>query len=460
MKGGGASVSEHTLPPAFRKGRILNSGMYLLMMNSVVVGLQWGDEGKGKVVDAIAGSYDVVVRFNGGPNAGHTVIFDGQRYALHHIPSGIFRRKVCLIAAGTIIDPDILLAEVDDLESHGIDTRSLKICGRCHLILPIHKIQDEIEEGLRGRSAVGTTKRGIGPCYMDRDARIGIRFSDLYDEETLRDRVQTLYRFKGVYFRDNPSAGVPSSEDVCTRLKISSDRLLRYMVDGVSYLNTLIRRGKNTLFEGAQGTLLDINYGSYPYVTSSSCIAGYASAGSGVPMEYITDVIGVTKAYVTRVGSGPLPTEMEAEVAREIQERGREFGTTTGRVRRVGWLDLVVLRSAVMMNGVKTIALMKVDVLAGLDEVRVCTHYTVEGKKLKHLPLGFRGIQPVYRRFPGWGEIKSNRFDNLPPNLKRYISFIEKETGARIALISYGPDRENTIVRKGVHRMIRNDSRC
>jgi adenylosuccinate synthase len=377
------------------------------------------------------------------------VVFGGHKFALHHVPSGIFKGKLCVIGCGTVVDPEVLIKELDALDASGIDTSKFRICGRAHVVLPLHKAQDEVEESIKGGSSVGTTRRGIGPSYMDRSARIGIRVWDMFSEEDLKKKLRTLYKFKSTYLGPQFKDGsLPTEEETLRSLCSYANRLEPYLIDGVSYLNDLLKNGKSVLFEGAQGAMLDIAYGTYPYVTSSCCTVAGASAGTGVAIHYLNNVIGVAKAYATRVGAGPFPTEMDEDVGEKVRKVGNEFGTTTGRPRRVGWMDLVSLRTAVMINGASSIALMKADVLSCLDKVMVCTHYKWKGKTVRELPHDLSAVEPVYKTMASWSDIGSPRkFDDLPKELRSYIDLIESETGAKVTLVSYGPDREKTVVK-------------
>jgi len=439
---------------------------------TAVVGLQWGDEGKGKIIDLITPAFDAVVRYNGGANAGHSVVIKGVRHALHLIPSGIFHPgKKAVIGNGVVVDPDALLRELDALAAKGIDTSGLRLSDRAHVVLPWHKAEDETREnalktappvgtedepsphGGGGDRSIGTTKRGIGPTYSDKAARsTSVRVADLLRPELLRDKITTTWRFKKPTLA---ALGYDTSQinpDTVYDNALAAGQRLRPMITDTLYeLHDLLRSGRSLLFEGANATLLDVDHGTYPFVTSSNCSVLGIPAGTGVPGKHITDVVGVFKAYSTRVGSGPFPTEQTNETGNYIRERGREYGTTTGRPRRVGWLDLVALRYAVMLNAASRLALMLLDVPAGLPELKVCTAYEIEGRRTERfspdadrLALG----RPVYETLPGFPDITAARHrDELPEQCRRYIEFIERYVGAPIDIISVGPDREQTMAR-------------
>ena len=386
------------------------------MPATVLVGTQWGDEGKGKVTDLISGDYDVVCRYAGGANAGHTVIANGHKLALHQVPSGVmYHGTYPVIGNGCIVDPEVLLGEVDMLEGQGISCKDLKISGNAHIVMPYHKDLDGAHEKKLGKNLIGTTKRGVGPCYMDKMNRTGLRIQDMLD--------------------------LPYAE-----------RIRPYIVESSLFLNEQLEAGKNILFEGAQATMLDIDHGTYPFVTSSNCTAGGAVTGSGVGPTQIKRVLGVAKAYLTRVGSGPFPTELFDEVGDKLGEVGHEYGVTTGRKRRCGWYDGVVVNYAARVNGLTDLAITKLDVLGCLDEIKVCVAYECDGKRYTTVPEHqsvFYHAKPVYETLPGWKcDISGVRnFYQLPREAKDYVDFLEQLAGVRVSIITVGPDRDQTIDR-------------
>ncbi len=417
----------------------------------VIVGAQWGDEGKGKITDLLAQEVDFVARYNGGDNAGHTVVFGGQTFRLHHIPSGIlYPGVVCVLGNGMVINPERLCQELDGLASRGVDVSPsrLRISGRAHLVLPTHIALDKAEEAIRGKGAIGTTFRGIGPAYSEKFARRGLRVADMLEEdfaEKVERAVERANRLLESYgFEPLDPASVAQEQLECAR------RLAPYVEDTAWLLNEALSKGKKVLCEGAQGTFLDIDHGTYPYVTSSYPTAGGAMVGLGIGPKWVERVIGVTKAYTTRVGGGPFPTELTDEVGDRLAEVGREYGTTTGRRRRTGWLDIVALRYAVMVNGITELAVTKLDVLTGIDPIKICVAYRVQGEETGRFPLSTDRLyrcEPVYMEVPGWSEdISSAReFDQLPARARDYIRLIEELTGVPVKVISVGPEREQTI---------------
>lgn len=420
------------------------------MPGTIVVGSQFGDEGKGKIVDLLAKKADLVVRFNGGNNAGHTVVVAGKKYKFHLMPSGAIQGKQCCIAAGVALDPRVLKQEIDKLQ--GKVEVKLAIDPRTHVIMPWHNAMDAARENAKGKEKIGTTGRGIGPCYAERASRTGIRFAQVVDGKRLRERLDALYParqniLKKVYGTEMPFG----KEAIFNEYSKLGKEFEKYMEDVSMTVSKALKEGKNVLFEGAQGTFLDNDFGTYPYVTSSHPLAGAIFTGIGLGLQPIDRVIGIVKAYTTRVGSGPFATELQGSLANEIRERGQEFGTTTGRPRRVGWLDLVLVRTAVRLNGLTEIALTKLDVLTGLKEVQVCTEYLLEGQKVREMPADvakWGQCKPVYKKLPGFElQGKEKDFGQLPEKAKEYMQFIEKELGIPIKIVSVGPDREETILR-------------
>lgn len=426
------------------------------MSTLVLVGAQWGDEGKGKIVDYLSEEADMVVRYQGGANAGHTVVIDGKQYKLHLIPSGLLNDKLCVIGNGVVVDPAQLLREMDALAAEGFDISKVFLSDCAHVIMPYHKMLDVLEEEKRGDRRLGTTGRGIGPAYRDKFARAGIRVGDLLDSDTFRFKLEEA--LAGV----NPSLErVHGAEPFDSRRLYEeymdyAERLRPFVTDTSLLVNRAIDDGRRVLFEGAQGTLLDIDHGTYPYVTSSHPVAGGACIGAGVGPTRINSVVGVAKAYVTRVGDGPFPTELRDETGEWLRERGREYGTTTGRPRRCGWLDAVALRYAVRINGLSGLALTKVDTLSGLPQIKVCVGYRCKAPAARaitewpHTIKVLQGCEPLYETLPGWdADISACRsFDELPEPVKRYVAFIEEQAGVPVVLVSVGPDRQQTLMRR------------
>jgi adenylosuccinate synthase len=423
------------------------------MPSVAIVGSQWGDEGKGKITDFLAEEADVVVRYQGGNNAGHTVVVGSDVFKLHLIPSGaIHPGTQCVLGNGVVIDPLVLVDELARLRERGVTEFTLHISERAHVIMPYHRVQDELEEALRGGEKIGTTGRGIGPAYVDKVARNGIRMIDLIDPDRFRRRLESILPLKnrllnGIYGH----AGFTVDEIIGTYRKAAE--ILRPLVEDTSVLVAeAIQQGKKVLFEGAQGTLLDIDHGTYPFVTSSSPTAGGIGPGVGVSPRTIERILGVAKAYTTRVGTGPFPTELHDATGDWIRERGNEYGTTTGRPRRCGWFDAVVVRYAARVNGLTDLALTNVDTLAGLDEVNVCVAYEYRGKRLQHLPASAEILQecrPIYERFSGWSEDLEGvtRWEELPEAARAYVEGIERLVGVPVSIVSIGRARSATLVR-------------
>ncbi|MCD6461841.1 MAG: adenylosuccinate synthase, partial [Thermoplasmata archaeon] len=422
------------------------------------IGTQWGDEGKGKITDYCAERADVVVRFQGGNNAGHTIIVGGKRYAFHLIPSGVLWKKTLVLGNGVVIDPEVLSGELESLRSAGFEDVDLWISDRAHLIMPYHRLLDGAEETLRGSEKVGTTGRGIGPAYGDKIARYGVRAGDLLDEEGLREKVSFAVSVKNLLLDAFGSGERVDEDEIYGRLRDYGRLFSRRITDTSILIHHALSGGKKVLFEGAQGTMLDVDWGTYPYVTSSHTVAGGACIGAGVPPSRIDRVLGVVKAYTTRVGAGVLPTEIKEGMGERLQKKGGEFGTTTGRVRRCGWLDMVVVNHACRLSGVSHIALTKVDVLGGLEEIPVARAYRIDGEETGYFPSSIKRLEraePVYDVLPGWDdlspedwrEIANKGYSALPSALKEYISYIEKNTGATVSIVSFGPGREDTVDR-------------
>jgi len=424
----------------------------------VAVGAQWGDEGKGKIVDWLALSADLVVRFHGGNNAGHTLIADGQKTVLHLVPSGVLQPgTVNLIGPGVVVDPRVLLQELDQIQASGVlrDPSRVRVSGRAHVILDWHIALDKARDEARREGAIGTTGRGIGPAYEDKVARRGVRVADLLDAEALRTAIDRLASDKNFELTELHGWPPIDAEALYTELLELGRRLEPFVDHTGRILDRALREGKRVLFEGAQGTFLDIDHGTYPYVTSSNCVAGAVCTGAGVGPTRIDFVLGITKAYTTRVGGGPFPTEDDGEGGRWLGEKGHEFGATTGRKRRCGWLDLVVLREAAIVNGFTSIAMNKLDILSGLSEIPVATAWKIDGKLTTDFPMTLDEVaraEPVYEALPGWQEDVTGvrRYEALPDNARRYVERIERLVGVPIDVISVGPDRDETIARRRV----------
>ncbi len=421
------------------------------MPNAVVVGTQWGDEGKGKIVDLLTESFDVVVRYQGGNNAGHTVIIDGKKTVLHLIPSGILRsNKMCVIGNGVVIDPDALLEEIQGLEDVFLQNRLL-VSNRAHLIMPYHKAIESAEEASRGASKIGTTNRGIGPCYEDKMGRRGIRMGDLLEPDLFLSNLQRNLKIKNRILVNLYGEDPLDESSIYSHYVELGRQLAPFIQDTVEYLSKACKDGKNVLLEGAQGTLLDIDHGTYPFVTSSNASAGGACSGTGLGPTSINGVIGITKAYTTRVGAGPFPTELVDSTADHIRERGAEYGATTGRPRRCGWFDAVVGRYARLVNGLTTLVVTKLDCLDQLKEVKICTGYRHEGNLLQHFPIDMGildKVEPIFETHPGWMENTSSItcYQDLPDKAKSYLDRVATLVGTDISIISIGPDRKSTII--------------
>jgi adenylosuccinate synthase len=426
------------------------------MANVIILGSQWGDEGKGKIVDLFSERFDIVARYQGGHNAGHTVLIGERKYVLKLIPSGILRPgKQAVIGNGLVIDPAALLAEIDTLEAAGVGVQgSLFISNRAHVLFPAHRMMEKMSEGRPGRISIGTTSRGIGPCYEDKVGRRGVRIADLLDREFFRGHFDSLMEEKATIAK---AIGIYEASDfakIRADYEAFADRVRPMVADTALLLNGAAREGKRILFEGAQGTMLDIDHGTYPFVTSSSASAGGACTGTGVPPTRIDGIIGVSKAYITRVGGGPFPTEALDGAGERIRQRGNEFGAVTGRPRRCGWFDAPLLRYTAAINGFDSVVVTKLDVLDEFDQIPVCVGYTIGGKEAQDMPPTVREIEkiePVYECVPGWSTstFGVSSYDDLPAKAKNYLAFLETRTGVEIGCISTGPERNQTIVRAG-----------
>lgn len=425
------------------------------MANTVIIGSQWGDEGKGKIVDMLSSGSDVIVRFQGGNNAGHTIKVNGHQTILHTIPSGILHPgKLCLVGNGVVLDPFVFLQEVDELSAQSVDVSPsrLGISPKTHLILPYHRAIDMARENMKKGKKIGTTGRGIGPCYEDKAARIGLRCGDLLNPDLVRSKIRTALQEKNVLFANLYHCDVMDPDTVADEILGIADRMTPYLRDVSEAIQDAVKSGKIVLWEGAQGVHLDIDHGTYPYVTSSNTVAGYASTGSGIGPDRITRTVGIVKAYTTRVGSGPFPTELEDETGKFLQENGHEFGATTGRPRRCGWLDAVVIRETARLCGLTDIALTKVDVLRGLPTLKICVDYEYKGERIAYPPQGenaLADVKPIYEELPGFSEdiTGCRAFAALPATVQKYIKRIEALTGVKVSIVSVGADREETIER-------------
>ncbi|MEJ2657924.1 MAG: adenylosuccinate synthase [Desulfobacterales bacterium] len=423
------------------------------MSNIVIIGTQWGDEGKGKIVDLLAEFADMVVRFQGGNNAGHTMVVNGEQFISHLVPSGILQGKICLLGNGMVVDPAVLVQELDNLKKKKIHVGPdrLKISEKAHIIMPYHKQIDLAREKMKGNNKIGTTGRGIGPCYEDKATRRGIRFIELLDTEHFAERVKNILEEKNFYLKQYLLAETLDPERIIDQYHAYADRLGPHVTNISLVMSRALKENKQILFEGAQGTHLDIDHGTYPFVTSSNTVSGNACCGAGIGPKEITGVVGIVKAYTTRVGSGPFPTELFDETGDRIQAKGAEFGATTGRRRRCGWLDTVLLRNAVRLNGLTGLVITKLDVLGGLDHLNICTGYEYNGTIIPDFPASLKVLglcKPVYEGLPGWTEDISGirRLEDLPENAKKYLHRIEELTETPIDIVSVGPARDETII--------------
>ncbi len=427
------------------------------MPATVIVGAQWGDEGKGKIVDLLASHSDVVCRYQGGPNAGHTIIANGQTYKLHHIPSGIlYPGTLCILGAGCVIDPEVFIREIDGLDARGVSTDAIRISGNAHLVMPWHIALDQASERRLGTLQIGTTRRGIGPTYADKYARLGIRVQDLLDGKILRQKIEIALAEKNVWLERVYGAPPLDLDDVAERSEGWAERLRPHVADTSLLVDQALREDRRVLLEGGQGSLLDVDHGTYPFVTSSNPIAGGAATGVGIGPTRIDEVLGVAKAYVTRVGEGPFPTEIRGSDQKRLRELGGEYGTTTGRERRCGWLDLPALRFAVRINGLTSLALTKLDVLSAFAEIPVCVRYWLpDGSETVDFPAhqsDFHHAKPVYETLSGWLEPLDSLTEagDLPVAANRYVEFVEEQLGVDVSLVGTGAERERVLARHGL----------
>ncbi|MFJ8064289.1 adenylosuccinate synthase [Psychrobacillus sp. NPDC096426] len=428
------------------------------MPSVVVVGTQWGDEGKGKITDFLSENSEVIARYQGGNNAGHTIIFGGKTYKLHLIPSGIFYQdKISVIGNGMVVDPRALVKEINGLHDRGVNTDNLRISNRAHVILPYHIKQDEEEEARKGANKIGTTGKGIGPAYMDKAARVGIRIADLLDYGVFKEKLDQNLAEKNRMFEKFYETEGFTVEEILEEFYSYGQEIEKYVTDTSKVLNDALDEGRRVLFEGAQGVMLDIDQGTYPFVTSSNPVAGGVTIGAGVGPTKISHVVGVCKAYTSRVGDGPFPTELFDEVGSQIREVGKEYGTTTGRPRRIGWFDTVVIRHAARVSGLTDLTVNSIDVLTGLDTLKICTAYKYKDELITEYPANLRMLakcEPVYEELPGWNEdiTKCKTLDELPANARRYLERIAQLTGVQISIFSVGPDRTQTNIISSVWR--------
>lgn len=425
------------------------------MANIVIIGTQWGDEGKGKIVDLLAEFADIVVRFQGGNNAGHTMVVNGKEFIGHIVPSGILQKKTCIVGNGVVVDPKVLLEEIDSLVSKGISIgpENLMISENAHVIMPYHKKIDLATESAKGKNKIGTTGRGIGPCYEDKASRKGIRFVDFIDPEVFKEKLYSVLPEKNFILEKYLSDKALDADSIIEEYSFYSKRLAPFTKNVSVIIYNALKEGKQVLFEGAQGTHLDIDHGTYPYVTSSNTVSGNAACGSGIGPKVISGVIGIVKAYTTRVGEGPFPTELLDETGDYIQKKGTEFGATTGRKRRCGWLDAVILRKAARLNSLTGLAITKLDVLGGIKSLKICIGYEYNGKIIEDMPASIKllsACKPIYEEMTGWDEdISGIRiFKNLPKTTKKYLKRIEELVETPINIVSVGPGRDETIVIK------------
>ena len=431
------------------------------MPATVLVGAQWGDEGKGKITDLLAQHSDLVCRYQGGPNAGHTIVVDGETYKFKHMPSGILWGTECVLGAGCVVDPEVFIEELDDLDARGLSSERVRLSGNAHLIMPWHVALDRASERRLGKLQIGTTRRGIGPAYADKSARLGIRVQDLFDPKILRQKIEVALAEKNVWLERVYGAEPLALDDVAGGYERYAQRLRPYIADTSLLLDRALRDGKVALLEGAQGTLLDLDHGTYPFVTSSNPVAAAAATGLGIGPNRIGAVLGIAKAYVTRVGEGPFPTEIQGPDQARVRELGGEYGTVTGRTRRCGWLDLVALRYAVRVNGMTTLALTKLDVLSEFAELSVCVRYRLpDGTETEEFPAhqsDFHHCDPVYATLAGWQEPldSCSEMEDLPGAARAYVEFVEQQLGIPAALVGTGAARERVLAQAGVEALAR-----
>lgn len=422
------------------------------MSSLVVIGAQWGDEGKGRYVDYLAGMADVVVRYQGGNNAGHTIVLGENKYDLHLVPSGIFSEdKICVIGNGVVVDPKYLLGELEKIEKAGFSTDKLYISDRAHVVMPYHIMLDKLSEARLGSKKIGTTVKGIGPCYTDKTARIGIRFCDLMDEEIFAEKLKTVLADKNEILTKIYGAEALDYDTMLSEYLGYADKLRKYVTDTTVLIHNEYERDKKVLFEGAQGALLDIDFGTYPYVTSSHPVSGGVFVGSGIGAHMLNNVVGVVKAYCSRVGEGPFVSEIHEEIGSEIREKGHEYGVTTGRPRRIGWLDAVALRYSARINGFTSLAITRMDTLEGFDKIKMCVGYELDGEIIDYLPANIKTMErvvPIYEEFEGWENTRDAKtFDELHPNARKYIEELEKQVGIGVSLIGVGPERTQCVTK-------------
>ncbi|WP_288831882.1 adenylosuccinate synthase [uncultured Megasphaera sp.] len=426
------------------------------MATAMVIGTQWGDEGKGKIVDYLAQKADVVIRSQGGNNAGHTVVVNDQSFALRLLPSGIlFSDKTCIIGSGVVVNPSVLLAEIDSIKARGVQISSLEISTRAHVIFPYHIRIDEEDEKLKGEAKIGTTKNGIGPCYADKVNRIGIRVGDMLDEAVFREKLKYNVTLKNRLFKMYYECDGFSYEEMLQEYLEYAEKIRPYVRDTDYSVNYYISQGKKALFEGAQATMLDLDHGTYPFVTSSNPTSGGACVGAGVGPRKMENIVGVVKAYTTRVGAGPFPAEQINEAGEYLRNTGHEFGTVTGRPRRCGWLDTAVVKYAAMLNSLDYLAITRLDILDGLDTIKICTGYTYEGEKIEEYPASLavmEKVQPIYETLPGWKTPISHcrNYEELPKEARSYVERISELVGVPLGIVSVGPNRDQTIILQSI----------
>lgn len=426
------------------------------MPGLVLLGAQWGDEGKGKITDYLAERADYVVRYQGGNNAGHTVVVNGEEFKLRLIPSGIISgHATCVIGNGVVVDLKVLIKEMEYLKAKGVDVSRLRISDRCHLIMPYHIKQDECEEMAKGDAKIGTTKNGIGPCYMDKCARTGLRMGDVVDPDYFRARLANAVALKNNLLTKLYGVEPFDADAIADEYLALAEQIKDQICDTSYLLDEALKAGKKVCFEGAQGTLLDIDHGTYPFVTSSNPNSGAACVGAGVGPQHINEVLGIIKSYTTRVGAGPFPTELNDAIGEEMQQRGHEYGTVTGRARRCGWMDLAIVNYAIRLNGITGLALMKLDILDTLSEIKICTGYKLRGEEIPYFPgrlEDLEQVEPIYETVPGWqcDTTSCTTFDELPEAAQAFVGRVEALTGAPVKIVAVGPGREQTIIREHV----------